>query len=146
MNKSLLTVFILVVVIAMLAATIQTLSGCGPKGSTTATTSGGLSYSRDIQSIFNSSCVICHQGTGQAGLSLEPAVSYGELVGVPSTESNELRVKVGAPEQSYLIAKLMGTQVQAGGSGALMPLNAAPLSQAQIDLIRQWISGGALNN
>jgi len=93
--------------------------------------------------------VVCHQGqgAGQSGLSLEPRVSYGNLVGVPSTENaKQMRVKAGVPEQSYIIAKLTGTQVAAGGLGAQMPYQAAPLSQSHIDVISQWISQGALNN
>jgi cytochrome c553 len=126
--------------------------GCSSGSKTTASTtsntsSTGVSYSRDIQPLFNSYCVVCHQGVGQAGLTLEPNLSYSKLVGVPSTESaTELRVKAGAPDQSYLLAKLNGTQVQAGGSGVQMPYGAAPLSQAQISLIQQWIAAAALNN
>jgi mono/diheme cytochrome c family protein len=116
-----------------------------PAANTTAVTS----YARDVQVIFNTTCVVCHQGqgAGQSGLSLEPRVSYGNLVGVPSTENpKEMRVKAGVPDQSYIIAKLSGTQVAAGGSGAQMPYQATQLSQTQIDLISQWISQGALNN
>ena len=119
-----------------------------PPGSTTAPSSG-ISFSKDIQPLFNSNCVICHQGkaSGYASLSLEPKLSYGNLVGVPSTENAaELRVKAGAPGQSYLLAKLNGTQVQAGGSGAQMPYGATPLAQGQIDMINQWIIQGGLNN
>ena len=114
-----------------------------------ANTSAAISYAKDVQVIFNTTCVVCHQGAGagQSGLSLEPRVSYGNLVGVPSTENpKEMRVKAEAPDQSYIIAKLTGTQVAAGGGGAQMPYQAAPLSKAQIDLISQWITQGALNN
>lgn len=53
-----------------------------------------------------------------------------------STENpTVMRVKAGTAGDSYIIAKLTGTQVAAGGMGAQMPYNAAPLSQAQIDLI-----------
>jgi mono/diheme cytochrome c family protein len=126
-------------------------SACSTDGKTStpasSTPSSGVSYSRDIQPIFNNYCVVCHQGAGQAGLGLEPNVSYSKLVGVPSTQSaTQLLVKAGAPDQSYLLAKLKGTQVQAGGSGAQMPYGAAPLSQSQIGLVQQWIAAGAPNN
>jgi len=116
---------------------------------TAANTTVAISYAKDVQVIFNTNCVVCHQGqgAGQSGLSLEPRVSYGNLVGVPSTENaKQMRVKAGVPEQSYIIAKLTGTQVAAGGLGAQMPYQAAPLSQSHIDVISQWISQGALNN
>jgi len=108
-----------------------------------------ISFSKDVQPIFNGHCVTCHQGQGpeQSNLTLEPRLSYGNLVGVASTGNPAvMRVKAGAAGDSYLIAKVTGTQVQAGGKGAQMPYNAAPLSQAQIDLIIHWIKQGALNN
>ncbi len=108
-----------------------------------------ISFSKDVQPIFNGHCVTCHQGQGpeQSNLTLEPRLSYSNLVGVASTGNPALmRVKAGAAGDSYLIAKVTGTQVAAGGKGTQMPYNAAPLSQSQIDLIIQWIKQGALNN
>ena len=122
-------------------------SGGGSKTTVATTAAAGISLSKDVQPIFNGNCVVCHQGAGQAGLTLEPNLSYSKLVGVPSTESaTELRVKAGAPDQSYLLAKVNGTQVAAGGSGAQMPYMAAPLTAANISLIQQWIAAGAPNN
>lgn len=121
--------------------------GCSSGGGSTTPTSSGVSYSKDVQPIFNNYCVVCHQIQGEAGLALEPNRSYNNLVGVQSTQSStQLLVKAGAPEESYLLAKLNGTQAQAGGSGVRMPYGAAPLSQAQLNLIRQWITDGASNN
>lgn len=107
-------------------------------------TPSGLSFARDIQPIFNANCVVCHQGAnGPGGLSLEPASAYKNLVNVKSTESPLMRV---APDKSYIINKLLGTQGQAGGSGVQMPFGAAPLPQATVNVIQQWISQGAPNN
>ena len=51
-----------------------------------------------------------------------------------------LRVAPGAPDDSYLVHKIEGTAAQ----GQQMPPNgAAPLSQAEIGAIRQWITDGA---
>ena len=144
---------LLVLAVTLLAVSvILVASACGSGSKTTSpitstTSSTGVSFSKDIQPIFNSYCVVCHQGAGQAGLTLEPNLSYSKLTGVPSTESaNELRVKAGAPDQSYLLAKLNGTQVQAGGNGAQMPYGASPIPQDQINLVQQWIAEGAPNN
>jgi hypothetical protein len=63
------------------------------------------------------------------------------LVGVPSGEQPSLqRVEPGNPNASYLIQKLEGT----AATGRQMPLNGAPLLQADINVIRQWITDGAL--
>ena len=114
----------------------------------TTTSSAGVSFSRDIQPIFTANCVVCHTGSnGPGGLSLDPGSAYKNLVNVKSTEATSLnRVSPGAPDKSYLINKLLGTQTQAGGSGAQMPFGASPLPQATISLIQQWISAGAPNN
>jgi hypothetical protein len=68
------------------------------------------------------------------------------MVNVPSTESNLVLVEPGAPDKSYLINKLNGTQTAAGGSGEQIPFGQSPLPRAQIDLISQWILAGASNN
>jgi hypothetical protein len=60
---------------------------------------------------------------------------------VPSGEVPSLqRVEPGDPNNSYLIQKLEGTAAE----GRRMPLNGTPLSQADINVIRQWITEGAL--
>lgn len=64
------------------------------------------------------------------------------LVNAPSVEVPSLmRVQPGNPDASYLIQKLEGT----AAVGGRMPLNAPPLPQATIDVIRQWITDGAPN-
>jgi len=86
----------------------------------------------------------CHLGAGAPqGLRLDDASSYGMLVGVRSSESaSTLRVAPGFPDDSYLIQKLEGT----ASVGAQMPLNAPPIAQASIDVIRQWIIDGAIDD
>jgi hypothetical protein len=65
------------------------------------------------------------------------------LVNVPSSENNAvMRVAPNDPNNSYLIQKLEGT----ASVGAQMPLNGAPLPQATIDVIRQWITDGAIDD
>lgn len=146
-TRFLLTALMTVMLVSTLLSATACSSGSKTTAPATSTTSSGVSFSQDVQPIFNSYCVVCHQGVGQVGLTLEPGKSYALLVGVPSTENpTELRVKAGAPDQSYLLAKLNGTQVAAGGSGVQMPYGGTPLSQVQISLIQQWIAEGAPNN
>jgi hypothetical protein len=109
-------------------------------------TKQGISFSRDIQPAFNANCVICHQGAGPAGLGLDPGLSYVNLVGKLSSESKLPRVAPGVPQGSYIVHKLQGTQVGAGGSGARMPYGGTPLPPPQIALIEGWIQEGAPNN
>jgi len=86
----------------------------------------------------------CHAGAGaQQGLNLEEATSYALLVNVASTQNGAfMRVNPGNPDDSWLIRKLEGTATV----GGRMPLNGTPLPQASIDVIRLWITNGAIDD
>ena len=74
-------------------------------------------------------------------MQLQDGIAFSQLVGVPSFEVPELnRVSPGDPDNSYLVQKIEGTQA----IGGQMPLGGPPLSQELMDLVRQWISEGAL--
>jgi hypothetical protein len=76
-------------------------------------------------------------------LRLDASTSYALLVNVASTEDGSvLRVEPGDPDNSYLIQKLEGT----ASVGGQMPLGGTPLSQGTIDIIRQWITDGAIDD
>lgn len=94
--------------------------------------------------IFDQFCISCHIGaTAPGGLRLDAANSFALLVGVASTqEPSLLRVEPSNPDQSYLIQKLEGT----AGTGGQMPLGTSPLPQSDIDVVRQWITDGALRD
>ncbi|HMF95137.1 MAG TPA: c-type cytochrome [Vicinamibacterales bacterium] len=126
---------------------------CGSDSSTTApspTTPAGPTFSVQIQQqIFNSACIACHTDDGRTpsgGLNLKNAsTSYPALVNAGSTgKSGAIRVIPGNPSGSYLIQKLEGA---ADIVGLRMPRNGPPyLTDAQVQLIRQWIQNGAPNN
>lgn len=95
--------------------------------------------------IFTPVCTECHAGTtAPEGLRLEEGLAYDNLVEIPSEQVPELfRVEPNAPDNSYLVRKLEGTQ----SVGARMPRNGPPfLEQSEIDVIRQWISDGAMDD
>lgn len=105
-----------------------------------------VSFARDIQPIFVTSCS-CHTGRFPSeGLNLEPANAFANIVRVKSRQSPLNRVEPGKPAESYLLHKLNGTQRSVGGSGSRMPLVGGPLAPARIQLITTWIQEGALNN
>ena len=112
------------------------------------TAPGGFNpnFSEIQANVFTLNCATtgCHFGAAAPqGLRLDEVNSYGLLVGVRSTQSSsKLRVAPGDPDNSYLIQKLEGT----ASAGAQMPLNAPPIAQASIDVIRQWISDGAIDD
>ena len=107
-----------------------------------------ISFSNNIQPIFNRSCALagCHTaGTLSGNLDLSAGRSYGQLVGVPSFEVPRLkRVEPGKPDDSYLVLKIQGT---AGIGGAPMPLGCPVppaggvcLSPDDLPAIRLWIT------
>lgn len=102
-------------------------------------------FARDIAPILATNCATCHQvGTEAGRMSLVPRRAIASLVNVPAVSAPALkRVVPGKPDQSYLIRKLEGTHVKAGGTGARMPFGAAPLSAERIALFRRWIAQGA---
>jgi hypothetical protein len=94
------------------------------------------------------SCVTCHtaaRANFTAGLNLDHAVAYAQLVNVASRERADLlRVAPGNPDASYIVHKIEG---QPGIIGRRMPFNGPPfLTGGQILIMRRWIQIGAPNN
>lgn len=121
--------------------------GNGGSGGTGGT--GTPTLSGDVQPILSANCAFsgCHAGASpQQGMNLSSGQTFANTVNVASNESNLDRIEPGQPDQSYLVHKIQGTQAQVGGSGARMPLGAPALPQADIDVIRAWITAGAQNN
>lgn len=116
-------------------------------GSAFAADAAAVSFSRDIAPVLKANCATCHLTGQEAGnMALYPSAAYASLVDVPSVESKLLRVKPGSPQQSYLMLKLDGNHLDAGGTGARMPLGQPPLDDATLDRIRAWIAEGAAKN
>ena len=117
-------------------------------GSTLATggslAADAVSFARDVAPLLKERCASCHlSGQEEGNLALHPTAAYASLVNVPSIESDLLRVKPGSPAQSYLLLKLEGKHLDAGGSGARMPFGEPPLDEAMLQRIRLWIANGA---
>jgi hypothetical protein len=112
---------------------------------------GEVSFSRDVQPLLSERCTMCHRVDDHMGeLVLEPGYAYQQLVNAPSIEAVGMaRIAAGKPSASYLMHKLDGTHVEAGGFGWTMPPPTNPTlhsSPAHRELIRRWIAQGANNN
>lgn len=100
--------------------------------------------------VLSNNCLFagCHNAGDAAGdLVLEPGVAYRELVGVASSNlaagrAGMDRVTPFSPDTSFLLRKLLDP---GAGEGGRMPLRRPPLSAAQVELVRTWIEGGALD-
>ena len=111
-------------------------------------TTGTPSFSRDVAPLLQKRCTgYCHPGS-YAPMSLRSADSYATLVGVPSVgcDGKRLRVKPGYPDpqDSDLMAKLTGVSIC--GNGQRMPPGGAPLAEAELRVLRDWIAAGAPND
>tara|TARA_B100000214_G_scaffold28442_1_gene18532 strand:- start:1157 stop:1792 length:636 start_codon:yes stop_codon:yes gene_type:complete len=93
-----------------------------------------VSYTNQIQPIFNANCTSCHVGGGAATLDL---TSYN---GVMSGGVSGLSIISGDNENSLLYIRIILPEGEAGS----MPPN-DPLSQEEINLIGDWINEGANN-
>lgn len=105
-----------------------------PPGATTTTTqppSTDVSFSQDVLPILRASCGACHGSLGGWG-----SESYDAVM---TSGNNAPVVMPGDPDDSLLVRLL-----EDPGSG-LMPPGGA-LSDAEIQLIRDWIAAGALDN
>jgi hypothetical protein len=99
-----------------------------------------VSFSNQIQPIFNAQCASCHGGNG--GLTITTGVSYNNLVNVNAQSSctSLKRVLPNDAANSVLYRKVSGTSC-----GSQMPQGSV-LSADEIALIRNWINQGASNN
>ncbi len=126
------------------------LAGCGSPTdpADTRTIKANPSFSTDILEIFSRrGCTAsnCHgNGAGELTLTSSPATSYGNLVGVTSPTSGEVRVIVSDAANSYLVKKLEGTQ--GSGNGSRMPIGGSQLDDIDITNVKNWINTGAANN
>jgi len=97
--------------------------------------------------ILSTNCALsgCHAGPNpQQGMNLSAGETHDNVVNVPSNERPELdRVEPGNPDRSYLIHKIEG---RSSIVGQRMPLGREPLSQEEINVLREWIANGAPEN
>jgi hypothetical protein len=96
-----------------------------------ATAAATVTFSRDVWPIFRQKCFTCHTGAKPAGslrLDVETHIRSGG-------DSGPL-YDVKKPEASILLEQVSGPK-------PAMPPKAAPLSPAEVDLLRRWIAAGA---
>jgi hypothetical protein len=107
-----------------------------------------VSFMKDIQPVFTASCTSagCHTGMRpKEGLSLDAGKAYAELVNVATSQcgGGRILVKAGDAGQSYLMQKLLGSDLC---SGSQMPKAGQSIPSAELALISDWICQGATDN
>jgi hypothetical protein len=93
-----------------------------------------------VITIFEKNCTNagCHSGSyPQLGLDLTKGAFYGTTVNKPSVEKPQMkRIKPGAPDSSYLVMKILGSE---DITGLRMPFGKDPLSEEEIAVIVDWV-------
>lgn len=108
-------------------------AGCGGGGSDPDPPgSQAVSFALDVLPLFQQECTVCHGGAG--GLFLDT------YEGVIAGGDSGAIVVPGDPDASLLPQRLDGS------IPPQMPLDGDPLSGPEIEIIRQWILEGALDN
>ena len=93
-----------------------------------------VSFSQDIQPIFNQNCISCHSGTSPDGnLNLESTVSYDNLL-----DPQMGYVDTTNPSSSLLYSSMNSTSNP-------MPPN-GKLANCKIEMVLKWIQQKAKNN
>jgi hypothetical protein len=102
----------------------------------------------------------CH-GSGQGGLSMDSqADAYANLVGAPAAgpmcgTSGKTRVQPSNPDASLLLEKMSSAMPSCGDTmplgvrfepDCLSPDASVCTTQAELQLVRDWIAAGALND
>lgn len=119
-----------------------------------AATGAGVSFAQQIQPIFNTNCTICHMTDGidpfaEVLLKLTADVSYASIVDVASAQRPTVNlVDSGDASTSLLFQKVSMENPPVGGRMPLCTESSpiAPLTTAEIGLIRDWINQGAADN
>ena len=97
-------------------------------------------YVADVEPIVSRKCAACHNDRSPgSGVSFQKGSGYDYLVGAASTELPAMpRVTPGDSAQSYLAHKILGTHIEAGGSGSKMPPSGR-LRDNEVEAIIGWI-------
>jgi hypothetical protein len=136
----------------LLAILLLLLTACGELKTPTTPAGDGdpidptATFTRVQSEIFTPTCAVigCHDPLGQSSqMILTAGQAYGQIVNRPSVEMPSLsRIAPNDVTNSYLYRKITG----AGITGERMPLGGPALSEAEIQLVRNWIRRGAPND
>ena len=101
----------------------------------------GKDYQKQVTTVFKQHCAVsgCHKGKyPKKRLSLEPEKFLEATVGVNSLQVDSLKlVDTKNPEKSYLLMKVKGSD---GIVESIMPIDAPPLVDEEIEVIEKWIN------
>lgn len=92
-----------------------------------------------VASMLETRCGPCHTGYDFGDLAV---TDPSDLIDVPSSVGMPL-VSPGSTADSYIWHKVHDTHLSVGGTGDRMPLDVAPLTPDEMQLLADWITDGA---
>ena len=93
-----------------------------------------VDYNTEVKPLFNKKCISCHGGVKkESGFSL---LFRSEALG--KTESGKPAIIPGDPDKSEMIRRITTNDPE-----DRMPYKHDPLSDKEIDMLKQWIKEGA---
>lgn len=96
-----------------------------------------VSFHKQVAPVLQAKCQGCHQPAKASGKYV--MTDFAKLLG--GGESEEASIVPGKPDESNLVA-----QITPVDGTAAMPPNGKPLSDVEVQLIRQWIAEGAIDD
>lgn len=110
---------------------------------------GEVSFSTDIQPVFDQLCVDCHWDGSPIAVSLESPFDPDE--GIIDRENSWVRqgseeeyvVDPGNVDNSFLVTKVVEPELDSSVDGGPMPLHVAELTAEELDAVEEWIADGA---
>jgi len=121
----------------------------GSPGASGAPSTSTVSFAADIAPVFAAKCNHCHHPNAAIDVDLtDPFDPDHGLVGrantwAPNGSKQTLLVDPGNVDNSFLITKVVETELDSHVDGAPMPLELPALSDEEIANVEQWIAGGA---
>ncbi len=97
-------------------------------------TAAPVTYSSQIQPIFDNHCTSCHEAEGG-----KAQLSLADWSGITTGGKSGRVIEPGSPQNSLLLKKISGANPE-------MPARGDPLNSEQVFLIRRWINEGAKND
>lgn len=136
------SIFALIISLGILLSACGGDSSTGPDPDPDPDPNRNVSFSEDIQPIFQGNCATsgCHDsGTQESGVNLS---SYQNAIDSEGVQYQELVINPENPDGSPLVDKIEPSPE----IGERMPFEGNPLTQSEIDSIRAWIEDGAPDN
>lgn len=111
---------------------------CCVIGGSSTTLAADPTYWADVRPILRKHCTVCHSERKLTDLDISAGLALDNPVNIRKGSKAGPVLVVGKPDESLLVTLLRSKDPKRA-----MPLDAPPLSEAEIAVIRKWVAAGA---